>query len=146
MGVLSALLAAGAATSIRFLTKSHHKYEIVFYFLATGTVVSIPLMWYEFVIPSFIGWVYLICIGVVSLIGQLVLTSAFTHENVMVVEVVRYIGIFFNMLWGFIIWGETLTIFSILGGTLIIAGSIALSRRKKEILSVKQDTIKKGIS
>ncbi|MFC0468997.1 LPXTG cell wall anchor domain-containing protein [Halalkalibacter kiskunsagensis] len=50
-------------------------------------------------------------------------------------------------MWGFIIWGETLTIASLLGGLLIIAGSIALSRRKKEIISVKEDiTIKKGIT
>ncbi|MBT2686545.1 hypothetical protein [Bacillus sp. ISL-37] len=71
-----------------------------FYFLAAGTIVSAPLMWNEFVLPSLIGCFYLICIGVVSLIGQIVLTSAFTHENIIVVEVVRYIGIFFNIMWG----------------------------------------------
>ncbi|MDV2686115.1 DMT family transporter [Alkalihalophilus lindianensis] len=146
VGVLSALLAAGAATSIRFLSKSHHKYEIVFYFLATGTLISIPLMWHEFVIPTLMGWIYLLCIGIVSLIGQIVLTSAFTHENVMVVEVVRYIGIFFNVMWGFLIWGETLTFISILGGALIIAGSIFLSRRKHEAVSMHQPPLKKGIS
>jgi drug/metabolite transporter (DMT)-like permease len=131
VGVLSAMLAAGAATSIRYLSRSHHKFEIVFYFLATGTVISIPLMWGEFVMPSLTGWFFLIGIGVVSLIGQFVLTSAFTHENVMVVEVVRYIGIFFNVLWGFLFWGEVISLGSLLGGACIIAGSIALSRRKK---------------
>ncbi|MBM7618545.1 drug/metabolite transporter (DMT)-like permease [Bacillus tianshenii] len=130
VGVLSAFLAACAATSIRYLSSRHHGYEIVFYFLAAGTIVSIPLMWNEFVMPSFSGWIYLICIGVVSLVGQLVLTSAFTHENVIVVEVVRYIGIFFNVMWGFLFWDETLSIYSIMGGVLIIGASIALSRQR----------------
>ncbi|MGD6831065.1 DMT family transporter [Sutcliffiella halmapala] len=130
VGILSAFLAACAATSIRFLSSRHHKYEIVFYFLASGTLVSIPLMWNEFVMPSLSGWIYLVCIGVVSLVGQLVLTSAFTHENVIVVEVVRYIGIFFNVMWGFLFWGETLSILSIMGGALIIGASIAISRKR----------------
>ncbi|NEY72824.1 DMT family transporter [Bacillus mesophilus] len=130
VGVLSAFLAACAATSIRYLSRSHHKYEIVFYFLAAGTIVSLPLMWNEFVVPSLTGWFYLICIGIVSLVGQLVLTSAFTHENIIVVEVVRYIGIFFNVVWGFIFWGEVLSLYSIIGGAIIIGASIALSRKK----------------
>lgn len=128
VGILSAFLAACASTSIRYLSKSHHQYEIVFYFLAAGALVSLPLMWNEYVIPTPIGWFYLVCIGVVSLLGQLVLTSAFTHENIMVVEIVRYIGIFFNVMWGFVIWGETLSLLTLLGGALIIGASIALSR------------------
>ncbi|WP_347553166.1 hypothetical protein ABFG93_21590 (plasmid) [Pseudalkalibacillus hwajinpoensis] len=44
-GVVSAMLAGGAATSIRYLSRSHHTYEIVFCFLATGTIVALPLMW-----------------------------------------------------------------------------------------------------
>ncbi|MBE4909162.1 DMT family transporter [Bacillus luteolus] len=138
VGVLSAFLAACAATSIRFLTKSHHNYEIVFYFLAAGTIVSLPLMWNEFVVPSLTGWFYLICIGVVSLIGQLVLTSAFTHENIIVVEVVRYIGIFFNVFWGFVFWGEVLSIYSVIGGAIIIGASIALSRKKTPAPQLKK--------
>lgn len=141
VGVLSAFLAACAATSIRFLSATHHKYEIVFYFLAAGTIVSVPLMWNEFVVPSLIEWFYLICIGVVSLIGQIILTSAFTHESIIIVEVVRYIGIFFNVMWGFFIWGERLSFFTILGGALIIAASITLSKQKSNVISLKRTAV-----
>ncbi|WP_246017873.1 DMT family transporter [Mesobacillus subterraneus] len=141
VGFLSAFLAACAATSIRFLSAAHHKYEIVFYFLAAGTIVAVPLMWNEFVLPSLIGWFYLICIGVVSLIGQIVLTSAFTHENIIVVEVVRYIGIFFNIMWGFVIWGETTSFLSVVGGAIIIAASIISSKQKNTV-----DTLKRQVN
>ena len=137
VGVLSAFLAACAATSIRYLSTRRHKYEIVFYFLASGTLVSLPLMWNEFVWPTALGWFYLLCIGVVSLIGQLVLTSAFTHENIMVVEIVRYIGIFFHVMWGFVFWGETLGVLSLVGGALIIGASIALSKQKMPEAKIK---------
>lgn len=131
VGVLSAVLAAGAATSIRYLSQKHHTYEIVFYFLAVSTVVAVPFMWNGFVMPSLVDWMLLLAIGVVSLLGQLFLTKAFTHENPVVVEIVRYIGILYNAMWGFLFWAEIPDAFTITGGVLIIVGCVLLSRQKK---------------
>jgi len=130
VGILSAVFAAGAAISIRHLSKKHHSYEIVFYFLTTATLVSIPLMWNQFVVPTPLELFYLVCIGVVSLLGQVFLTKAFTHENVVVVEVTRYIGIVFNAMWGFLFWSEVPDVLTIIGGICIISACIALSRKK----------------
>ncbi|OHR73388.1 hypothetical protein HMPREF3291_19520 [Bacillus sp. HMSC76G11] len=140
VGVLSALFAAGAATSIRYLSKRHPSYEIVFYFLATGTVLSVPLMWNEFVVPSLLEGFYLVCIGVVSLLGQIFLTKAFTHENIVVVEMTRYIGIVFNALWGFLFWSEVPDALTISGGILIIASCVLLSVMNRRTASVKRST------
>lgn len=135
IGILSAVFAAGASISIRLLSKKHHTYEIVFYFLATATLVSIPLMWNSFVIPTGRDLFYLCCIGLVSLFGQIVLTKAFTHENAVVVAITRYIGIVFNAMWGLIFFKEVPETLTVLGGVLIVAACIALSykKEKKEI-------------
>lgn len=132
IGILSAIFAAGAAISIRHLSKKHHTYEIVFYFLATATLVSLPLMWNHFVVPTLLEFFYLASIGIVSLIGQVFLTKAFTHENAVVVEVTRYIGIVFNAMWGLLFWTEVPDALTILGGTLIVTACIALSQKKKK--------------
>ncbi|MCM3765624.1 DMT family transporter [Neobacillus niacini] len=131
IGITSAVFAGAAATSIRYLSKKHHSYEIVFYFLATATVVSIPLMWNNFVLPSLRDLFLLICIGVVSLIGQIYLTKSFTHANVVVVEMTRYIGIVFNAMWGLLFWKEVPDTLTFIGGMLIIASCVALSRMKE---------------
>jgi drug/metabolite transporter (DMT)-like permease len=131
VGILSAIFAAGAASSIRYLSKLHHSYEIVFYFLATGTIIAIPLIWNSFVIPTPMELFYLTCIGVVSLVGQIFLTKAFTHANIVVVEVTRYIGIVFNTFWGFLFWTEVPDILTVIGGILIITACILLSKKKK---------------
>lgn len=140
-GLLSAIFAAAATVTIRHLTKKHHAYEIVFYFLFIATIVSIPLMWNDFVVPSIKELIILVGIAVISLIGQLVLTSACTHENVGVVAVTRNIGIVFSVLWGFLFWGEIPDILSILGGLLIIFACFALTvfnkKSKNEIESRK---------
>ena len=131
IGILTAFFSAAAAICIRYLSKNHHAYEIIFYFMATATLVSIPLMWTNFVIPNPLELFYLICIGVVALLAQIFLTKAFTHENAVVVEVARYIGIVFNILWGFLLFAEVPDILTVFGGILIIAACIALSRKSK---------------
>lgn len=114
-GVASALFAAGASITIRHLSKRHHTYEIVFYFLMTAMLVSGYLMKDDFVMPQGATWLYLIAIGVVSLIGQIFLTKAFTHENAAVVAGTRYIGLVFNVLWGVIFWQEIPSWMTVLG-------------------------------
>ncbi|WP_274690025.1 DMT family transporter [Spartinivicinus poritis] len=129
-GVASALFAAGASITIRHLSKKHHTYEIIFYFLATATIISAILMGDDFVIPKGVEWAYLIAIGVVSLLGQVFLTKAFTHENAAVVATTRYIGIVFNVLWGVLFWSEIPDWLTTVGGIIIISSCIALSLKK----------------
>ncbi|MNW45087.1 EamA-like transporter family protein [compost metagenome] len=132
LGILAALFSAGAGICIRYLGQKHHTYEIIFYFMVTATLISIPLMWNEFVIPNAEEWFYLIGIGVISLMAQVFLTKAFTHENAVVVEIVRYIGIAFNALWGFAFWLEIPDVFSIMGMILIVGGCIAITKVRKK--------------
>lgn len=131
-GLLSAVLSASASITIRKLAKSkkHHNYEIVFYFLAASTIVAAVLMNNKFVIPTTEEFILLFILGVVSLLAQIFLTCAFENTNAVIVEVVRYIGIFFNTAWGFILFKESLTIYSIVGGIVIVGASIVLSRQK----------------
>jgi len=131
-GLLSAILSASASITIRKLAKSkkHHSYEIVFYFLSASTIVAAILMRNNFVVPTVREFVLLFILGVVSLLAQIFLTGAFGNTNAVIVEVVRYIGILFNATWGLILFGESLSVYSILGGILIIGASIVLSRQK----------------
>lgn len=138
LGVLAALFSGAAGVCIRFLGKKHHTFEIIFYFMMTATVVSIPLMWRDFVIPNPLELFYLICIGVVSLLAQVFLTKAFTHENPVVVEIVRYIGVVFNGLWGIVFWREVPDGLTVLGGSFIVLGCIAISRMKSKAVKVQR--------
>lgn len=55
VGVMSAVFAAIAYLSVNKLTKRHHNYEIVFYFLFIATLISIPLMWHNFVLAEWVS-------------------------------------------------------------------------------------------
>lgn len=129
-GVLAAMFSGSAGTAIRHLGKTYNTFEIIFSFMIVSTLVSTVLMWKEFVVPNPLELFYLVCIGVVSLLAQIFLTKAFTHENAVVVEVVRYIGIVFNAFWGLVFWKEIPDGFTMLGAILIIIGCITLTTLK----------------
>ncbi|MDO6582641.1 DMT family transporter [Photobacterium sp. 2_MG-2023] len=141
-GVASAAFAAGASITIKQLSQRHHTYEIVFYFLFVATLISAILMADNFVMPQGIAWLYLIAIGVVSLLGQIFLTQAFSHENAAVVAVTRYIGIVFNILWGLMFWQEIPDSLTIAGGVIIVIASILLSNRKPVAEKADIDEVK----
>ncbi|MDR2649088.1 MAG: DMT family transporter [Clostridiales bacterium] len=144
-GILAALFSGAAGICIRYLGQKYHTYEIIFYFMITATAVSVPLMWNDFVVPGQQEWFYLICIGVVSLIAQIFLTKAFTHENAVIVEIVRYIGIAFNATWGFVFWAEIPDFYSILGMMMIIGGCILITKLKAGQKRLEaNNAIKKG--
>ncbi|MEY9094259.1 drug/metabolite transporter (DMT)-like permease [Paenibacillus sp. RC84] len=126
VGLLSAFFSAAASISIRYLSRTHPSYEIVFYFVATSMLVAVPFMWDSFVIPDARETVMLVIIGLVSLLGQLFLTKAFTHENAIIVQVVSYFGLFLNVLFGYLFWNEVPDLLTVAGGVLIVAGCMIL--------------------
>ncbi|GGF99835.1 hypothetical protein GCM10010912_50820 [Paenibacillus albidus] len=129
VGIPAAVFSAAAGIPIRYLSKAHPSYEIVFYFVATSALVSMPFMWQQFVIPDLMQLVYLLAIGVVSLLGQVLLTRAFTHESAIVVQVVSYLDLVLNGLFGFMFWREIPDMLTLIGGIIIVVGCIALSRQ-----------------
>ena len=128
-GLLSAAISACVAVVVRYLSTRHHPFEIIFYFMVAATLVPIPMLWHDFVIPAYSELFYLIILGVVALLGQIFLTRAFSHERVAVIEIVRYIGIIYNAIWGFLFWNEVPDQFTVIGGSFIIGTCIALSRK-----------------
>lgn len=56
----------------------------------------------------------------VIVLSVVFLTKAFTHENVVVVEVTRHIGIVFNAMWGLLFWAEVPDTLTIIGESLLL--------------------------
>lgn len=132
VGVMSAVFAAIAYLSVNKLSKRHHNYEIVFYFLFIATLISLPLMWNAFVWPNLYQFAILLAIALISLLGQVVLTQAFSSDNLIVVSVVRYIGIVFNIAWGWLFWHEVPLLLSLIGCLLVVVSCIRLGLRHRK--------------
>ncbi len=136
-----AVFAAAAYTTISKLTGGgHHQYEVVFYFLVCATVAGAVIMGRDYIWPHGIEWIYILSMGLTSVLAQIWMTNAYAWADPIIVSFVQYVSVFFNVFWGFIVFNEIMTMLSIVGGIFIIGGSIYLSKLKRADISSIQKT------
>ncbi len=119
LGILGAMFAGSAYTTIRYLRLFDSPTTIAFYFCLTSTIITFPLMLSDFVIPSAFEMIRLCAIGVFALIAQLLMTNAYHFAPASELSIYTYFNIVFSTILGVLLWSENLTI-SFIWGTLLI--------------------------
>lgn len=136
LGLLSAVFAALAYITVRWLSRTESSETIVFYFSMYGTLfglaalVGADLAWPEeyaldVVTPALLVPVNLAClcgVGVAATLGQLLLTSALVLEKASVVSVFSYVNPLMSYFLGLAFFGEVPTVSSVAGGLLVLGG------------------------
>ena len=123
---LSAITSGGAYTIIRYLKNKEHPATIIFYFSLVSVAGLLPLVAFNFVIPTPTQLIYLLLTGVFAGMGQFGLTYAYKLSPASEVSIYNYLSIVFSALFGFVFWREIPDIYSIAGGTIIIATAVAV--------------------
>jgi drug/metabolite transporter (DMT)-like permease len=134
VGIASAVLGAGAVTSIRALRATDNAPTIFFAFTLGGLVVSAPLA-----VGPWTGhlhaWVFAMAAGVVSFAAQIFMTEAYGALTVAEAAVWQQLTPVASYLWAGAVLGETLGLVGVLGVGLGIAGVVygsILGRRPPE--------------
>jgi drug/metabolite transporter (DMT)-like permease len=131
VALASAVFSSFAYVTVRTLAATEHPLVVVFYFPLVATPLAIPWAAYDFVVPSAREWLLLIGIGVTTQIAQVFLTRALMSERVGRATSVGYIQICFAMIWQLVIFGQTPGLGTLLGASLIIAGTLVVSATAK---------------
>ncbi len=127
VAVASAVLSAIAYVTVRQLSKTEHPLVIVFYFPLIATPLAIPWALYDWVWPTAIEWLLLIGMGVATQVGQVFMTKALMIERAGRATAVGYIQLAFAMFWQLVIFGQWPALGTLLGASLVIAGTLAVS-------------------
>ena len=130
VGLLGGLLAAVAKLSVRRLTYSEPATRIVFYFSSLALLVSsVPLIW-AWQAPTLHEWGLLLLVGAAGTAGQFLLTRGYAAAPAARVSPFGYFSVVYGALYGYLFWGETLTLVFWGGAVLIaLAGAMALTGR-----------------
>jgi len=123
---------------IRKIGNREHPLVIVNYFMAIATLVGGVLAIRNWTTPVGIEWLFLLSLGVFGFFGQLYLTKAFQITETNQVAPFKYIEVIMTMLIGLFWFGETYTIWSVLGILLILVGLISnvLVKRNKKLKNI----------
>lgn len=134
IGVLGAAFAGGAYTLVSHINKRENPATIVFYFTFVSVVLTLPFMFYEFVVPSSKDMIYLLLTGIFATIGQFMVTLAYKYGKPSEVAIYNYTSIVFALVLGYMIWGEIPDLLSIFGSLILIGTGINLYFQKRKVL------------
>lgn len=132
VGLLGAVLSAGAYVAVRHASRTEHEETIVLWFpltsiplAAVGTVVAGPV-W-----PSPVEWWWLVLVAAAGQVGQLFLTRGLARVPAGRATLANPLTIVFGALLGWIAFSEPLGRREILGGAAIVAAVLLAGSGKK---------------
>jgi drug/metabolite transporter (DMT)-like permease len=123
VGIASALLGAGAVTSIRALRATDNAPTIFFAFTVGGLLVSAPLSVGAWTFHHH-AWIYAMAAGVVSFAAQIFMTEAYGALTVAEAAVWQQLTPVASFLWAGAVLGEGLSPLGVAGVALGIAGVV----------------------
>lgn len=143
-GILNALCAALAFTSIRELKKYYDTRAIVLSFMGIGTLVPVLAMvlsrYYTnddfsfllgtFIMPDSSDWLFILGIGLSSTLGQIYLTKAYGITRAGLVGAVGYTVIPFSLIIGLFLGDELPNTLAFVGIFAIITGGLLIAKSK----------------
>ncbi|MEM9092876.1 MAG: DMT family transporter [Cyanobacteria bacterium P01_F01_bin.53] len=128
LSLMAALAGAfGSAVAyviVRRLSQTEDSSVIIFYFPLVALPISLIFLGNNFVVPEFDALLLLLLVGVFTQVGQVGLTKAMAAEAAGKVTSYSYIQVIFSAILGFVFFAEVPTLWTLIGGTLIISGAL----------------------
>lgn len=130
---IAATLAAFAQVVLRRMASIERSATIVFYFTLASTVISLFTIPFGWVLPSAQDATLLVLAGLFGGVGQGLLTSAYRFAPASVVAPFDYASMLFAIAFGYFLFAEVPTLWTLCGATLIVTGGILIIWRERQI-------------
>ncbi|WP_415906354.1 DMT family transporter [Neptuniibacter sp. QD72_48] len=119
-----ALGSAIAYVIVRKLSQTEDSSVIIFYFPLVALPTSLLLLGGDFVVPGMEALLLLLLVGIFTQVGQIGLTKAMAAEEAGKASAYAYVQVIFSAILGVIFFEEIPTLWTIIGGCLILAGAL----------------------
>ncbi len=124
MGLFGAIGSAIAYVLVRKLSQTEDSSVIIFYFPLIALPLAIVLTGESFVMPDLAAFLLLLLVGIFTQVGQIGLTKAMQTEGAGKATAYSYVQVVFAVILGWIFFTEIPTLWTWIGGGLIVAGAL----------------------
>jgi len=124
IGICSAMFSGMAYTCIRQLKDTEHPVVVVLYFPLVAIPIMSVLSYFNWVTPQGTDWLYLLLMGLFTQIAQILMTKGIQSGVANKMISLKYVGTIYALIIGYIIFGESYSIMSLLGIAMVIAGVV----------------------
>ena len=129
------LIAVGAALTfavanilIRLMAPTEPPNRILFYYHVGGIALLIlPAIW-VWKTPSGIEWGLLALVGVLTTLGMICYVRAYSIGEANAIGPIEYIRLIYAGLLGYYLFGETIDLWTLVGGTIIVGSTLFIAR------------------
>ncbi len=133
IALAGAILTALAYVCVRKLSKKEHPLVIVHYFPLVSIIITIPFLWGKGLSPNGIEWFWLLSIGILSQIGQVLITKGLSLIPAAQACSISYAQVLFAFAWGLLIFNESINKWMLIGASFVfISTLISISSRVKD--------------
>ena len=136
-GYLAALLGAGmtgvAYISVKALSETEQPKDILYISYLLMLPVAIALSANDWVTPTKVELVWLVCIGVTFFFSQLLMASAFSLAPATKLLPLDYTRVLFSSVLGFFFLGQGIDSATLVGGLLIVATSLIHGKTDEKV-------------
>ncbi len=122
-----AFFSGAAYVAVRRLSRDEDPLVIVLYFPLVTVPITLPFVFYDFVMPTPLEATALIGIGLATQAGQVWLTRGLARLKASRATAFSYAQVVFAALWGVLFFGETPGATTILGACMIIGSTLAVT-------------------
>jgi drug/metabolite transporter (DMT)-like permease len=130
----SAIFAGGAYVVIRYLRSYDTPQTIVFFFSLFTVVIGLVLMLtMGYVIPPIQDLIYLIFIGVFTMLAQTLMTVAYSYASASKISIYSFAYIIFSMIFSTIFLSNTPDLLTVIGAVIIIGAATLNYKMDREI-------------
>jgi drug/metabolite transporter (DMT)-like permease len=129
--ISSAIFGALSMLQIRRIRTSDDTGMTVLFFTVVGTAVTGASLFFAWRTPTLRDLAIMALLATFATLGQLLFTVAVRRANAAALAPYTYTSIIWATLFGYVIWGETLSVVPMIGIMLIVGSSIALAIREE---------------
>lgn len=132
VALAGAFFSASAYVMVRHLAPREHPLVIVFYFPLVAVPAALPGVVGNFVWPEGIEWLLLLGVGIFTQIGQVSLTHGLRSEPAGQATALSYLQVLLAAGWGVLFFAEIPDTWTLVGGVLILGGTLGAVRAGRE--------------
>jgi drug/metabolite transporter (DMT)-like permease len=133
LALASAFIASIAITLVKRLSGTESAATIVFYLSVIATICSAIPSYFVWQSPGPLDLLLLLLMGLCGGTGQLLITQAYAEGEATAVAPVDYLRLLFAILFGYLVFDELPTRWTLIGSAVIIGSTLYIAHRERQL-------------
>jgi drug/metabolite transporter (DMT)-like permease len=133
LALTSAVISSIAITLVKKLSGTEPSVTIVFYLSLIATVCSAIPSYFVWQTPTGLDLFLFLLTGLAGGTGQILITQAYFEGEATIVAPVDYLRLLFAILFGYFVFGEVPTRYTLIGSAIIIGSTLYIAHRERQL-------------